>query len=227
VTGIQQKAVRLLIVDDHPLMAQALVAFFAPFDDISVIGVADSVSAGIEASAAEGPDVVLMDFCLPGGTGADAARAIAEQPAAPAVVFLSAEDSADALLEAVNAGACAYLLKTDIGPGILEAVRGAARGEMMIPAITLGRLLTAQREMTRRDEQRRLLGADLTPREREVLALMVEGLDNSAIADRLTIRVTTARTHVQGILEKLGVHSKLAAVSMALSHGIVEIQPAG
>lgn len=217
---------RLLIVEDHPLMAEALVSFFAPFDDIAVVGRADSVPAAIAASAAERPDVVLMDFALPGGTGADAARAICAQPGAPAVVFLSAEDSDETLLEAVNAGACAYLLKTEFGPGILDAVRGAARGEMMIPAITLGRLLTAQRDMARRDEQRRTVGADLTSREREVLTLMAEGLDNSAIAERLVIRVTTARTHVQGILGKLGVHSKLAAVSMALRHGIVEIHPA-
>lgn len=225
-TASAQPLTRLLIVEGHPLMAQALVTFFEPFEDITVVGRADSAAAAIAASAAERPDVVLMDFVLPGGTGADAARAIGAQPGAPAVVFLSAEDNPEALLEAVNAGACAYLLKTEFGPRILEAVRGAARGEMMIPAIILGQLLKAQSDMARRDEQRRAFGANLTSREREVLTLMAEGLDNSAIAERLLIRVTTARTHVHGILEKLGVHSKLAAVSTALSNGIVEVPPA-
>jgi DNA-binding NarL/FixJ family response regulator len=138
-----------------------------------------------------------------------------------AIVFLSADSSEDALIAAIEAGACGYLVKSGAAAQVADAVRRAAEGEMLIPAATLAGLLARQRQRQREQAQVETLAGQLTRREKEILKLMAQGLDNRAIAEKLFISFTTVRGHVQNILEKLDAHSKLEAVARANQHGLI------
>ncbi len=211
----------VLIVEDHRLVAEGLEAMLNAHPDIRVVGSAGSVSEAIQMANQQRPAVVIMDFRLPDGSGADATAAIRKQQPKVAVVFLSGEDSDDAVLAAVRAGGCGYLPKSKAASDVVAAVRRAAEGEMLIPPDRLARLLSRSHEQARDDAERvRLLG-HLTPREKEILGLMAQGLDNRAIAQQLVISFTTVRGHVQNVLEKLNAHSKLEAVARAARHGLL------
>jgi len=162
-----------------------------------------------------------MDFRLPDGTGAQAGETIRSRRPHPSLVFVSGDDSEDALLLAVQAGASVFLPKSRASSEIVTAVRKAARGEMLIPANQLADLLVRVRERSQEQAERLRLRAEFTPREREVLLLMAEGLDNKTIGRELGLRLTTIRSYVQDILEKLDAHSKLEAVPTAARHNLL------
>ena len=214
--------IRVLIVDDHPLVAEGVEAVLGRESDIQVVGVASTALEAEEISRREAPNVVLMDLRLPDRSGAEAAAAIrAEQPEV-AVVFLTADASDDAIGRAVQAGAVGFLLKGDAAGEIPRAVRRAAAGEMLIPADVLARLFVVQGRNALTQAERAKVVAQFTRRERDVLNLMGEGIDNGGIAERLFVELTTVRWHVRNILEKLDVHSKLAAVLRASEFGLIE-----
>jgi DNA-binding NarL/FixJ family response regulator len=168
------------------------------------------------------PDVVVMDYHLPGGTGAQAAMAIrAAAPATP-ILFFSADDSDIALFDAVEAGASGYLHKGSHPDLVLEAVRRVAAGEMLIPAADLARLISAKRSAAQSAARTARTAAQFTDREREVLLLMRDGLDNSDVAARMFIELSTVRWHIRNILDKLGAHTKLEAVARAAELGLLE-----
>lgn len=203
---------KVLIVEDHPVMAEGLVALLDDEPGLSVLGWVATVTEAAERAARDPLDVALIDYRLPDGTGADAAAAIREHRPGAAVVFLSADDSEQAVLDAVEAGASGYLVKTASGPEIVNAVLRAADGEMLIPAARLASLLTRRRELAQQDAERTRRLESLTPREREILHLMTEGLDNREISQRLFISYPTVRSHVRNILSKMGARSRLEAV---------------
>jgi DNA-binding NarL/FixJ family response regulator len=214
--------IRVLIVDDHPLVAEGVEAVLRHESDIQVVGVARTALAAEEIASREGPHVVLMDFRLPDRSGADATVAIRGEQPEVAVVFLTADASDDAIGRAAHAGAAGFLLKGDAPGAIADAIRRAAAGEMLIPADVLARLFVSQGQTARTDGERAKLVAQFTPRERDVLNLMGVGVDSGGIAERLCVEPTTVRWHVGHILEKLGVHSKLAAVLRASEFGLIE-----
>jgi DNA-binding NarL/FixJ family response regulator len=216
-------AVRVLIVEDHLVLAEALSSLLEEYEGLTVVGQAATVMDAVLQARHHRPDVVLMDFQLPDGTGAQATEAIRRENPDTAVVFLSADDTPGALLAAVEMGASGYLLKSESGSKVADSVRRAAQGEMLVPPSVLAALLASQRDRARQDQDRERLLGDLTGRERDVLALMATGLDNNTIAERLGIGVTTVRGHVQHVLEKLDAHSKLEAVTRAAQYGLVEI----
>jgi DNA-binding NarL/FixJ family response regulator len=206
--------------------------FTAPFDvfmpgadpvqpDIMVVGAAANGAEALEAALQHRPDVVLMDFRLPDSSGAEVAKAIRQAQPDIAIVNLSADGSPGALLAAIEAGARGYLLKSEAASELVAGIRLAAQGDMLIPAEALSDLVSRLGEMTQRESERRRLRAGITPRELEVLHLMASGLDNHAIAERLTISFATVRGHVQSILEKLGAHSKLEAVARAAEYDLL------
>ena len=211
--------IRVLIVEDHPIVADGLSSLLEDYADLAVVAVAASVaeaSAAIERVCA---DVALIDFHLPDGTGADAADRIREHCGSTVIVFLSADDSDERLIEAIEAGASGYLLKSERGEQIVRSIRAAAAGQTLIPADTIARALAVRRERARLRVGGELLLASLTSRETEILALMIRGADNRAIADTLHISYATVRTHVRSILAKLGAHSQLDAVAKARQGG--------
>jgi DNA-binding NarL/FixJ family response regulator len=162
-----------------------------------------------------------MDFRLPDGTGAEATERIRQESPEVAVLFLSADVSDDAMMLAVDAGACGYVSKATSAEELTNAIRRAGEGEFLLPAATMSRLLARQRESRRTQAARDRLEEELTAREHEVLKMMASGLDNYDIADKLGIGYGTVRSHVRGVLEKLGARSRLQAVALAREGGLI------
>lgn len=213
--------VRVLIVDDHASFSESLRDVLGRRAGIVVTGTAATVKDAVRLADESSPDVVLMDQRLPDGTGADAgARILARHPGI-AIVILTGGSSADDLLDAVEAGACGYLLKTEGVAEIADAITRAAAGEMLIPAATLMELLRrkSDRDRTRTADAR--VTASLTPREREVLRRMASARDTAGIAEDIGVSHHTARSYVQSVMEKLGTHTRLAAVLRAQELGLL------
>ena len=217
--------VRVLIVEDHHVVAEGLELTLQTAADLEVVGVAHTAEQAVGLAERLQPHVILMDFHLPDGSGSAAIARIRARVPGVAVVVLSADSSQETLLLAVEAGASGYLLKTQAAAQVIQAVRRAADGEMLIPAATLAALLGRQRQQSGRDSERERVRALLTPRELEVLGLMATGLDNRSISARLSISFTTVRGHVQSILSKLAAHSKLEAVVKASDLGLIQRAP--
>ena len=206
---------RVLIVEDHQIVAEALTAALAGTDDVSIVGTANSVAEALSVAHLERPDVVLMDYRLPDGDGVSAAEAIrAEEPETKVVIITAYEDDA-MVLRAIEAGCSGFVSKSQNVNMLVAVLRAAEAGEALIPPAMLRRLLP------RLSPTQRGVGRDLTPREHEVLALVAEGLPNREVAVRLGIELTTARNHVQNLLNKLGAHSKLEAVAIAYREGVI------
>ena len=218
--SIEAKPIRVLFVEDHQLLAEALSAMLAREPDIEVVGTAGSV-AEAKVMARERLDVVLMDFRLPDGTGADATRAIKARWPAAKVVMLTAVKDDETFLESIQAGADGYLTKDTAGDDVVQAVRAAYSGETLLPRSVILEISRRVAEARERDEERRPV-EPLTPRELEVLQALTEGLSSPEICERLFIAPNTLRTHVQNLMGKLHVHSKLEAVAYALRHRLVE-----
>jgi DNA-binding NarL/FixJ family response regulator len=196
--------IRLMLVDDHDMVAQGLKIILEDEPDIDVVAVANSAAQAVAIATTARPDVILMDYYLPDGNGASAAARIRSDNPNIKVVLLTGSDDPDALQRAVDAGCAGYLDKSGPLDELAAAVRVAAAGHVVISAEDLSRLVPRTRE-----------GTVLTEREREILFLVADGLTNQAIAARLVLSVHTVRTHVQTILGKLGAHSKLEAVATA------------
>ena len=215
-----QKRIRVLLVDDHQVLTGALSATLSRQPDMQVVGIAGTV-ADAKALARERLDVVLMDYRLPDGTGVEATRAIKARWPAARVVMLTAVNDDETILESIQAGADGYLTKDRAIEDVVNAVRAANAGETLLPrSVIVG---IAQRVAAARDRgtERRQI-EPLTPRELEVLRALTEGLSTPEICERLYIAPNTLRTHVQNIMGKLRVHSKLEAVAFALRHRLVE-----
>ena len=212
--------IRVMLVDDQQLVTDALSRLLMREPDIAVVGVAASV-AEARTLARQPVDVVLMDYRLPDGTGAAATRAIkASWPASRAVMLTGVYDD-ETILESIEAGADGYLTKDRAVSEVVAAVRAAHAGETLLPHEVI--LELAQRVATARDQASdRPTIERLTPRELDVLQALGEGLPSSEICDRLEIAPNTLRTHVQNIMTKLHVHSKLEAVAFALRHRLIE-----
>ena len=165
--------------------------------------------------------MVLLDYHLADGTGAEAAAAIRRERPDAAAVLLTGDTSDAVLLDAVDAGACGVLLKSQALSDVGAAVRRAAAGEMLIPTVTLMGVVGRLRDRQRQEQARARLQTSLTARERDVLRLMAQGLDTRAIAERLVIGETTVRGYVRKILRELGAHSRLEAVVRASEYGLV------
>jgi two-component system, NarL family, nitrate/nitrite response regulator NarL len=219
----EARRVQVLIVQDHPLLASAIARVLEGQPDMTVSGVSGSGADAVAAVAQTRPDVVLMDFRLPDVTGPAAARTIKSTHADAAIVFHSADESETALLDAIDAGAIAYLTKDATADQIIEAVRRASKGEVLIPVELFARAIARQRAVVTKKRERDQLLADFTPRELDILHLLAEGLDTTAMSRRLGIAPHTVEWHVRHVIEKLQVHSKLQAVIAAARKGLIEL----
>jgi DNA-binding NarL/FixJ family response regulator len=215
--------VRVLVVQDHPLLASAIAKVLDSQEDLTVCGIARRADEAARLAAKEQPSVVLMDFKLPDLAGPVAAAQIRSAAPNAAIVFHSAEESEDALLDAIDAGAIAYLTKSANADQIIEAVRRAAMAEVLIPVALFAKAIARQRKVVIENEARQKVLAEFTPRELEVLRLLAEGLDTGTLATQLGIAPHTVEWHVRHLIEKLGVHSKLQAVIAAARLGLIEL----
>jgi DNA-binding NarL/FixJ family response regulator len=200
------KAIRVLIVDDHPIFRDGLRAALSA-DDIEVVGEATTADEAATATAALQPDVVLMDLQLP-GTGLEATRRILRGDPTVRVLVLTMSEDQRTVSAAVQAGALGYLVKGVDRSKLLAAVRAVAAGDAIFGADVAGAVLTTIAE---RDA---VAFPQLTAREREVLALVADGLTNAAISHRLYVSQKTVRNHVSNILTKLGVDDRESAAAL-------------
>jgi two-component system response regulator DevR len=209
------KAVRVFVCDDHQVFAEALAGLLTS-DGMEVVGVAGNVADAVDGIGTTRPDVVLMDYELPDGDGVRATHAIKAVLPSAQVVLLTSNADEDVLVSAIEAGASGYITKHKPAAEVTAAVRAAANGEMLVSSDMLARLLprVSKRRTTR-------VGHDLTAREVEVLELLVDGTPNHELAQRMGISRNTVRNHVQNLLTKLGVHSRLEAVALATREGLV------
>jgi DNA-binding NarL/FixJ family response regulator len=214
------RRIRVLFVEDHRLLADSLSAMLAREPDIEVVGIAGTVAEAKEMSR-ERLDVVLMDYHLPDGTGAEATRSIKARWPSARVVMVTALSDDETVLESIQAGADGYLTKDRAAEEVVLAVRAADAGETLLPRSVIQEIARRVAAARERDEERRVI-EPLTPRELEVLRALTEGLSTPEICERLYIAPNTLRTHVQNIMGKLRVHSKLEAVAFALRYRLVE-----
>jgi DNA-binding NarL/FixJ family response regulator len=217
------KPTRVLIVQDHPLLASAIARILESEGDLIVSGVARRGDEAAILAAREKPDVVLMDFRLPDCSGPAAAADIKQAVPDAAIVFHSADQTEGSLLDAIDAGAIAYLTKSATADQIVEAVRKAAVGEVLIPVELFAKAIARQHKVVTDEQARLRLSAQFTPRELDVLRLLAEGYDTADLAARLNIAPHTVEWHVRHVIEKLGVHSKLQAVIAAARVGLIAI----
>jgi DNA-binding NarL/FixJ family response regulator len=213
--------IRVLVVEDHRILAEGLVALLHRRPDFDVLGWAPTVREAIVMTDEGKPHVVLMDSRLADGTGAEAALGIHRRHPEVAIVFLSVDDSYDAMLAALEVGARGYLSKTVAATELEAAICGAADGDMLLSAELLATLLSHQQDRRPRPIEVAPRPCDLTAREQQVLELLATGLDNREIARQLGITYATVRTHIRNLLEKIGVHSRLEAVVRAAEDGLL------
>lgn len=214
--------IRVLIVDDHVAVAESLLALLERDESFELTEVARDADEALRIVRERQPDVVLMDQALPGMSGAEAAAHVIAASPKTAVIMFSGGMTDDELVTAVESGIRGYLSKGSHVAEVITAIRRAAAGEILLDRDELARLLRRARERTQQRADRDRHKAGLTPREREVLGLMAEALEIGDISLRLGISAHTTRGYIQNILEKLGVHSKLAAVVRANALGVLD-----
>jgi len=203
-----------MLVDDHTMVRRGLATFLKIFDDLQLVGEAESGETAIQLCAEVLPDVILMDMALPVMDGATATRAIRQQFPQVQVIVLTSFKEGELIKNALEAGAIGYLLKDVSADELVGAIRAAQAGRATLSP-------EAAQALVETSNQPPAPGLTLTEREREVLALMIEGLNNTQIAGRLTVSPSTIKSHVSNILAKLGVASRTEAVTLALRNRII------
>ncbi len=212
--------IRVLVVDDQTLMRSGLVGMLSVHDDLEVVGEAADGLEAVQRAAVLRPDVVLMDVRMPRLDGIEATRRLRAAPGGPRVLVLTTFDLDEYVWQALRAGAGGFLLKDAPPERLADAVRTVAAGEPLLAPSVTRRLVERYVGGPAADEAARLL-ADLTPREREVLDLVVEGLSNAEVGARLHLSEATVKTHVTRVLAKLGVRDRVQAVVLAYESGLV------
>lgn len=206
--------IRVMLVDDHTMVRRGLATILKVFDDLELAGEAENGAAAIQLCGEILPDVVLMDMVMPDMDGPTATRAISQRYPQVQVIALTSFKEGDLVKNALEAGAIGYLLKDVSADDLVRAIRAAHVGRATLSP-------EAAQALVETTNQPPTPGLDLTEREREVLALMVEGLNNTQIAARLTVSPSTIKSHVSNVLSKLNVASRTEAVTLALRHKLV------
>lgn len=209
-------SIRVLVVDDHAVLASSLAHVLDAESDLSCVGVATTLEHAKALVQSASPDVVLLDHRLPDGDGVAAIGDLRALRPDLKVVVLTASAADSVLVQAIEAGASGFMSKTRSLAEVTSAVRAAASGEALISPEMLARLLP---RLARTGSGAR--PQELTEREREVLGLLAGGLTNAAIAERLVVSVHTVRNHIANLSAKLGAHSKLEALSIAVREGLL------
>jgi DNA-binding NarL/FixJ family response regulator len=204
--------IRILLVDDHPVVRHGLRGMLESEPDLAVVGEASSGPEGVELAATVRPDIVLMDLRMPGGDGVSATGTMLSRVPGVRVVVLTTYESDQDILRAIEAGASGYLLKDTSPAELADAVRAAARGETVLAPSVASTLVR---------QVRRPAPPALSARESEVLRLVARGMTNADIGRRLFISEATVKTHLLRVFNKLDVADRTAAVTTAMEHGLL------
>ena len=210
----EQEVIRIVIVDDHAVVRRGLAAFLSVFDDLQLVGEAGSGSDALRICRQTAVDVVLMDLMMPEMDGAAATRLIRQHCTGVQVIALTSFPEEGLVQGALQAGAIGYLLKNVSADDLAAAIRAAHAGRpTLAPEATAALIHAATRPAAPQ--------YDLTPRELDVLALLVQGMSNPDIAEQLVVSRSTVKFHVSSILSKLGVSGRTEAVALALQENLV------
>ncbi|HRV92484.1 MAG TPA: response regulator transcription factor [Anaerolineae bacterium] len=211
--------IRVMLVDDHAVVRSGLSAFLLAFDDLELVGEASNGAEAVRLCGEIQPDVILMDMVMPEMDGATATQQIRQNYPNVHVIALTSFKEDNLIHRALEAGAIGYLLKNVGANALAAAIRDAHTGRpTLAPEAAQALIETA----TTPHSTGILIGEDLTPREKEVLALMIKGLNNSKIAEHLVVSPSTVRFHVSNVLSKLNATSRTEAVAYALQHNLVK-----
>jgi two-component system, NarL family, response regulator LiaR len=205
--------IKVMLVDDHAVVRSGLAAFLSVVPDLELIGEAENGDEAVRRCGMLNPDVILMDLMMPVTDGVTATRLIHEKYPAVHVLALTSFPEDDLVQKALQAGATGYLMKNVSARELADAIRAAHKGKMTLSPEAAQALAHAAANQAE--------GAELTDREREVLKLMVEGLNNQEIADRLVVSLSTVKYHISNILSKLQVDNRVAAVTLAIQKKLV------
>jgi two-component system, NarL family, response regulator LiaR len=211
---LTSQPIRVMLVDDHMMVRRGLATFLMVFDDLQLAGEAETGEAAIALCAEVLPDVILMDMHLPSMDGASATRILRKQFPQIQVIALTSFKEGDLIKRALEAGAIGYLLKDVSADDLAKAIRAAHSGHATLSP-------EAAEALVQNSNQPPVPGLDLTERELQVLSLMIEGLNNTQIAGRLSVSPSTIKSHVSNILSKLNVSSRTEAVTLALRNNLV------
>ncbi len=211
--GETQK-IRVMTVDDHEILRGGIRFLLLAFDDIEVVGEAQSGEEALDLCGQVQPDVVLMDMMMPGMDGVETTRALRKRYPQVQVLALTSFYSGDLVQGVMQAGAVGYLLKGASMDELAEAIRAAYAGRPTLAPEAVQALVRAGQPSVK-------MGDDLTDRERDVLALLVQGHSNAEIAERLVVSVAAAKYHVGSILSKLGASNRTEAAALAFQHNLV------
>jgi DNA-binding NarL/FixJ family response regulator len=205
------KLIRILTVDDHPLLREGIAALVNAEHDMKLVAEASNGREGIEQFRLHRPDVVLMDIQMPGVNGVEAISHIQSEFPGARIIVLTTYSGDAQVVTALRAGARGYILKGQIHRELLETIRAVHAGQKRIPPEIAAELA------------QHVADDDLTPREIDVLRLIATGNANKQIADQLSIGEATVKSHVTNILSKLGANDRAHAVTIGLKHGIIEL----
>ncbi len=221
---VNEETVRLkkiLIIDDHHLFREGLMSLFQSTDDFLVVGGAGSVHEGIQKAFKEQPDLILMDFSLPDGTGLDATRAIMGELPNVRIVFLTISETDENLFAALRAGASGYLLKNVTRNDLIASLRALDKDEMALSRKMMSKVVVEFSRTTHSaGEDSHTLVARLSPREVDILREIESGATNYEIARRLFLSENTVKHHIRNVLDKLGVENRRMAAAIARQNGL-------
>lgn len=213
---------RLLLVDDHVLFREGLISLIAPQPDLRVIGQVGTVQEAISAVSKLSPDIILMDFTLPDGTGLAATQAILAERPETKIIFLTVHEDNETLFAAIRAGAVGYLFKNTRSAELLQRLRAVARGEAGIsPAIALRILDEFSKTIGSSVEDSGQPKVELTAREKEIIRELAKGASNRDIARHLVISENTVKNHVRNVLAKLHLRNRREVAAYAQRHRLV------
>lgn len=217
--------IRVLLVDDHALFRSGIRLLLQRHPEFEIVGEAGDGMEGVKRAARLKPDVVLLDLHMPGLSGRDAAAMMTEEAPGTHVLMLTVSEDAEDLIAALRAGACGYLLKNIEAEALVAAVVRAAAGESVISPQMMGKLVQGVRsEHPPKSPAPPVVASELnklSPREREILAFIARGQSNKEIARGLDLAESTVKIHVQNLLRKLGLASRVQAAVFAVEHGVV------
>jgi two-component system, NarL family, nitrate/nitrite response regulator NarL len=214
--------VRVLLVDDHALFRSGIKSLLLRSGEFEVVGEAGDGLEGAKRAKQLRPDVVLLDLHMPGVSGRDALKLIREEVPGAHVLMLTVSEDAEDLLHTLRSGATGYLLKNIAAESLTDAVRMASRGDSVVSPVMMAKLLAGAARL----EPRPAPSADadkLSRREREILGYLAKGQSNKEIARKLDLAESTVKIHVQGILKKLGLTSRVQAAVYAVEHGFAQL----
>ncbi|MFG2178428.1 response regulator [Streptomyces abikoensis] len=210
-----ERPIRVFLLDDHEVVRRGVHDLLDGEDDISVVGEAGSIAQALARGPALRPDVAVLDVRLPDGDGITVCRELRSRMPGLTCLMLTSFDDDDALLDAIMAGASGYVLKQIKGSDLVAAIRTVASGQSMLDPATTTRLMNSLRGEDEQPEPEDERLAGLSPREREILGLIGDGMTNRQIAERLYLSEKTVKNHISRMLAKLGVERRIQAAVLA------------